>query len=231
MTQKPTTKAMPTILIIEDEHRLRNDLVSYLLVKGYDAKGVASLGEARALMRDVGFDVYVIDIGLPDGDGLTLVPEIRARSGFECGIIVLTAFSGSEYRINTLELGGDAYLSKAATLREIETTLRSVLRRLPSMAGDGGWVVDRRNWCLNAPTGQRVELTGKELEFLLVLAESGTGLCDRRALHDGEGSERKLDTLVRRLRHKIEAVCGEESPIRTAYGKGYAFTAPLRVEG
>ncbi|MGE4281616.1 MAG: response regulator transcription factor [Magnetospirillum sp.] len=222
---------MPTILIIEDESTLRSDLVSYLRVKGYDSQGVASLGEARTLLGHMAFDVYIIDIGLPDGDGSTLIPEIRVRQGFACGIIVLTAFSGSQYRINTLELGGDAYLSKAASLREIETTLRSVLRRLPAMAETAGWVVDRRSWSLVSPSGSRLELTAKEMDFLLVLAESGTDPCDRTILHDGEGSDRKLDALVRRLRHKIEELCGEDAPIRTAYGKGYAFTAPLRVDG
>lgn len=224
---------MPRTLIVEDEVSLRNDLIAFLEVKGYAATGVASLAEAFLRMEADRFDLVVLDLGLPDGNGIELLAHIRTRYGLACGVVVLTSRQDLEDKIQALETGSDAYLVKHASLREIECTLRNLLKRLPD-AAPKLWRLDRGQWSLVAPSGGRVPLTPKEMTFLVTLATSGAEVCDHgelaAALGDGGSfSIANLNTLVRRLRCKVEEETGVVPPIRVAYGRGYVFSAPLSV--
>lgn len=240
------------ILVVEDDHNLRSDLVSYLQLKGYTSLGAATCREVEELLAEHDFAAIILDIGLPDGDGRDLVARIRATRGLNTGIIMLTAYGAPEYRVDTLDKGADAFLVKHASLREIDATLRSVLRRLdpevapaatpcqpaPVPAGDGetvGWRLDRLSWTLTDPAGTSIQLTTKEMAFLAALAEYDGRVCERAELvarmdGQGENSNRNLDVIVRRLRRKIEDSTGQTPPIRVAYGQGYAFAAPLNIE-
>lgn len=241
------------ILVVEDDHNLRSDLVSYLQLKGYASLGAATCREVEELLAEHDFAAIILDIGLPDGDGRDLVEQIRATRGLNTGIIMLTAYGAAEYRVDTLDRGADAFLVKHASLREIDATLRSVLRRLdpeavpqatpcqplpapaPAPAPEvAGWQLDRLSWTLTDPSDARVQLTTKEMTFLTALAEYDGRVCERAELvarmdGQGENSNRNLDVIVRRLRRKIEDATGRTPPIRVAYGQGYAFTAPLTV--
>lgn len=232
------------VLVVEDDSNLRSDLVSYLTLKGYGAMGAGTCREVRDLLNERKFAVIILDIGLPDGDGRDLISHIRAHHDLPPGIIALTAYGEPEYRVSTLDCGADAYLVKHASLREIDATVRSVLRRLtppPAVypvitetVPEEGWRLDPRSWTLTAPPGISVRLTSKEMTFLLALAERDGKVCERAvvlARMDGqaETSNRNLDVIVRRLRRKIEDATGALPPIRVAYGVGYAFTAPLSV--
>lgn len=239
------------ILVVEDDHNLRSDLVSYLQLKGYTSLGAATCREVEELLAEHDFAAIILDIGLPDGDGRDLVERIRATRGLNTGIIMLTAYGAPEHRVDTLDKGADAFLVKHTSLREIDATLRSVLRRLepeaapmttpcqpaPTPADDGetaGWRLDRLSWTLTDPAGKSVQLTTKEMSFLAALAEYDGRVCDRAELvarmdGQGENSNRNLDVIVRRLRRKIEDSTGQMPPIRVAYGQGYAFAAPLTM--
>lgn len=240
------------ILVVEDDHNLRSDLVSYLQLKGYTSLGAASCREVEELLAEHDFAAIILDIGLPDGDGRDLVERIRATRGLNTGIIMLTAYGAPEHRVDTLDKGADAFLVKHTSLREIDATLRSVLRRLepeaapmttpcqpaPAPAGDvetAGWRLDRLSWTLTDPSGTSVQLTTKEMSFLAALAEYDGRVCERAELvarmdGQGENSNRNLDVIVRRLRRKIEDATGQTPPIRVAYGQGYAFAAPLIMQ-
>ena len=244
------------ILVVEDDHNLRSDLVSYLQLKGYTSLGAATCREVEELLAEHDFAAIILDIGLPDGDGRDLVEHIRATRGLNTGIIMLTAYGAPEYRVDTLDKGADAFLVKHASLREIDATLRSVLRRLeptdaeipppatpcqpapaPAPAADAEtatWRLDRLSWTLTDPSGKSVQLTTKEMSFLAALAEYDGRVCERAELvarmdGQGENSNRNLDVIVRRLRRKIEDSTGQMPPIRVAYGQGYAFAAPLTM--
>lgn len=238
------------ILVVEDDQNLRNDLVSYLQLKGYASVGAGTCREVEELLVGNDFAAAIVDIGLPDGDGRDLVARIRATRGLNTGIIMLTAYGTPEYRVDTLDKGADAFLVKHASLREIDATLRSVLRRLePETAPQPtspcqpaaitateatGWHLDRLSWTLTDPAGISVQLTTKEMAFLAALAEYDGKVCERAILVErmdgqGENSNRNLDVIVRRLRRKIEDSTGQTPPIRAAYGQGYAFAAPLAV--
>ncbi|MBU0724096.1 MAG: response regulator transcription factor [Alphaproteobacteria bacterium] len=224
---------MPRIIVVEDEPSLRTDLVDYLRSCGYDADGTGLARGLAPLLAERPTDIVILDITLPDGNGIDLAREIRANSA--CGIIILTAHSGAESRISGLESGADAYLVKHASLREIEATVNSLLRRLKladDQPGDtaGQWQHDATNWLLIAPNGQHVKLTATEDAFMEALVANAGVACSRDALALALSrpslitNERNLDAIVRRLRRKIEQTSGLPAPIKMSYGKGYIFT-------
>ncbi|MDE1145097.1 MAG: response regulator transcription factor [Azospirillaceae bacterium] len=231
---------MPRLLIVEDEASLRDDLVVFLEAKGHATIGVGSLAEALHRMATDTFDLIILDLGLPDGHGVQLLSDIRAHRGLHCGVVVLTAHQDLEDKLQALEAGSDAYLVKHASLREIEYTIRNVLKRLPEGPPPPGaapgpeWTLAPRGRLLIAPGGENVPLTPRELTFMTLLAEAGTNVCDHARLAQGLGDSGDLtsgglNAMVRRLRQKIEDRTGQESPVRAVYGRGYSFAAPLRL--
>lgn len=241
---------MHEILVVDDDDGLRLDLVDYLTIKGFRAAGADSAAACRQALERIAPDVIILDIRLPDGHGLALAREIQARFGVGCGLVMLTGLAEPIDRINGLDSGADAYLVKHATMREIEATVRSVIRRLPSTVvrseaapppfDTGGWRVSRSDWTLEAPNSVRIPLTGTEIAFLGILLTNPGSVCSRAELIAALGrpsmryNERNLDEVVRRLRRKVEQASGMMIPIRVAYGNGYSFTgdpAPGRLGG
>ncbi|MES1924588.1 response regulator transcription factor [Salinisphaera sp. T31B1] len=231
---------MTRVLIVEDEPALRRDLVDYLALRGFDAQGVGSVGAFEQRIRQhYSPEIVILDIGLPDGDGLALARSIRQR--FAAGIIMLTARGDTDDRILGFESGADIYLVKHSTLREIEAAIESLVRRLRGhTAPDPGqytdWVLDSQSWDLVAPNHSTIRLTAAELAFLRRLMEQPGETCSRDALAESltrpraHFTNRHLDALVNRLRRKIERVVKDEAPIRAVYGLGYVFSRPARID-
>jgi DNA-binding response OmpR family regulator len=232
---------MPEILVVEDEDDLRIDLVDFLALKGFQATGVGSAAAARACLDRMVPDVIVLDVGLPDGDGFELAREIRDRRGLASGIIMLTGLNSIDHRVTGLESGADIYLVKHASLREIDATIRSLLRRLsvPTAAApcEKLWRLDETTRQLFAPNGVGAELTGSEFALLACLLNRSKATCARAELIEAlarpslRHNDRNLDGIVRRLRRKIEQACTIEAPIHVVYGTGYAFTGDSLVVG
>ena len=177
---------MTHVLIVEDEARLRKDLVDFLGLCGFSASGVSTALELRQTLAETRSpDVIVLDVGLPDGNGFELASEIR--ESHRCDIIMLTALGDSDDRIRGFESGADIYLVKHSTLREIEAAIRSLLRRngsSPGSAGNGDqWVLDGTNWLLTAPNHRSLKLTATEFAFLDALCSRG-GTCQRDGVDD-----------------------------------------------
>lgn len=227
---------MTHVLIVEDEQRLRKDLVDFLGLCGFTAEGVGT-AEAlrRALANDEPPDVIILDVGLPDGDGFELASEIR--EAHRCGIVMLTALGDSDDRIRGFESGADIYLVKHSTLREIEAAIRSLLRRTGDQAEvtDGAgdrWVLDSRSWTLTAPNQRSLKLTATEFALVTALCKHGGGICEREKLVEtiacprAHFDNRHLDAVVSRLRRKIGEQTNMHVPIKVVYGVGYTFTAP-----
>ncbi|WP_172332265.1 response regulator transcription factor [Mangrovicoccus sp. HB161399] len=227
---------MTRILVIEDEARLRSDLVDFLGLCGFEAQGAGTAAAARGVLAaDAAIEVAILDVGLPDGNGFELAAEIRRTHA--CGIIMLTALGGSGDRIRGFESGADIYFVKDSTLREIEAGVRALLRRTSAggpSADDvpAAWVLESSAWVLVSPDSVSVKLTATEYAFLGSLFASGSRACSREDLSRllarprAQFESRHLDTTVARLRRKIEMQTGLEAPIQTMYGVGYAFTAP-----
>lgn len=231
---------MTHILIVEDELRLRKDLVDFLGLRGFTAKGVATAeGLRKALVDSELPAVIILDVGLPDGNGFELATEIRAIH--RCGIIMLTALGESDDRIRGFESGADIYLVKHSTLREIEAAIRSLLRRTGGQA-DGAesagdrWVLDSKSWTLTAPNQHSLTLTATEFALLTTLCEHGGDICDREELAStiarpkAHFDNRYLDAVVSRLRRKIGERTNMQAPIKVVYGVGYTFTAQAIVQ-
>ncbi|WP_293810657.1 response regulator transcription factor [uncultured Bosea sp.] len=227
------------ILIVEDETRLRKDLVDFLGLCGFAASGVGTAYELQQTLEEgPAPDVIILDVGLPDGNGFELASQIRRTH--RCGIIMLTALGDSDDRIRGFESGADIYLVKHSTLREIEAATRSLLRRngsLPTPANSQGdrWVLDGTNWFLTAPNHRSLKLTATEYAFMSALCSRG-GTCQREDLMEtlarprSSFGNRHLDAIVSRLRRKIEDSTSLPAPIKVVYGVGYTFTATTIVE-
>lgn len=232
---------MNRILVVEDEPSLRNDLVDYLTMRGFATTGV---GTARELRVELGLPVppaiVILDIGLPDGNGFELAGEIRQR--VDCGIIMLTALGEVDDRIRGFESGADIYLVKHSSLREIEATVQSLMRRLqdPRNTAVGRvqdqWRLDRSTWHLATPNGTPIKLTATELAFIVALLEKAGQPCSRDELAQvlarpqTNWDNRHLDAVVNRLRRKIKDIGQVEAPIKMVYGRGYTFSAPAIIE-
>lgn len=224
---------MTHILVVEDEPSLRADLVDYLTICGYNTIGVGDARSFESAFASHEPDVLILDIGLPDGNGLDLARQTRARS--DCGILMLTAHNEAEMRIEGLDSGADAYLVKHTSLNEIAATVRSLLRRLNqagrSSSAEGNWRFDPADWALIAPNDISVSLTATEVAFMTALIAGKGSICPRDALIQAvsrpgaTANDRNLDAIVRRLRRKVEDTTGTKAPIRMVYGQGYLFTA------
>lgn len=230
---------MTHILVVEDEPSLRVDLVDYLTICGYDTTGVADAKSFETAFAAREPDILILDIGLPDGNGLDLARQARARS--DCGILMLTAHSEAEMRVKGLDSGADAYLVKHTSLTEIAATVRSLLRRLdrkgPDGTADGDWRLDPSGWHLTAPNAMSVSLTATEMAFMTALIAARGNICPRETLLEAVSrpgattNERNLDAIVRRLRRKVESATGTRAPIRMVYGQGYLFTTQTNGDG
>jgi len=228
------------ILVVEDEPSLRSDLVEYLAMRGFAVDGVGTARELRAAFETAPPAILILDIGLPDGNGFELAKEIRA--GSDCGIIMLTALGEADDRIRGFESGADIYLVKHSSLREIEATVQSLMRRLQdpqSRAANRApdqWLLNRSTWNLVAPNRTEVKLTATELAFVAALLDKAGQPCSREELAQllarpqTSWDNRHLDAVVNRLRRKIKDYAQIDAPIKMIYGRGYAFSAPAKVE-
>lgn len=228
------------ILVVDDELRLRKDLVDFLTLCDFTAEGVATAAGLRHVLADgEPPHIVILDVGLPDGDGFELAAEIR--ESHRCGIIMLTALGDSEDRIRGFESGADIYLVKHTTLREIEAAVRSLLRRTADQAdtpegANGNWTLDSRSWTLIAPNRRSLKLTATEFTLMKALCNRKGDICRRENLVETLArpktyfDNRHLDAVVSRLRRKIEERTHLQVPIKVVYGVGYTFTAPAVIQ-
>lgn len=218
------------IVVVEDEEALREEIVFHLQRAGH---GVTGVGSAAALYRHLAsaaVDLIVLDLGLPDEDGLTVAAHLQAR-GY--GLVMLTARSAMEDRIRGLQQGADAYLTKPVDFGLLLATIASVFRRLGATsippAPSAEWRLDSDNWLLHTPDGQAIPLTAKETILLKMLFAAPGVAVDRRTLMRSLQADRddfdyrRLEALVSRLRHKILQHTPLLLPLKTVHGIGYAF--------
>ncbi|HEY2505526.1 MAG TPA: response regulator transcription factor [Streptosporangiaceae bacterium] len=221
-----------TILLVEDERKLRDLVRSYLERAGYTVLSTESGAEAITLAASAAPDLVVLDLGLPDVPGETVAREVRAAGGTP--ILMLTAKSTEDDRIRGLELGADDYVTKPFSPRELVLRVQAILRRGASAArpdgvasyGDGALLIDeeRRQATLR---GDVVDLTPTEWGILTALANvpgrvySRFELINRVRGYEFEGYERTIDSHVKNLRRKIEANPADPQIVQTVLGGGY----------
>ena len=223
---------MHTVLVVEDERKLRELLRGYLERAGFAVLTTGSGAEAIELGRQAGPSLVVLDLGLPDVPGEEVARALRATSAVP--ILMLTAKSGDEDRIRGLELGADDYVTKPFVPRELVLRVQAVLRRgAPDgqeagreSFGDGQLVVDhdRREVSVR---GTPVRLTPTEWGLLVALAStpgrvfSRSELINRTRGYEYEGYERTVDSHVKNLRRKVEVDPRDPRIVETVLGGGY----------
>jgi DNA-binding response OmpR family regulator len=222
---------MTTVMLVEDERKLRDLVRSYLERAGFTVLSTGSGAEAIMMASSASPDLIVLDLGLPDVPGETVATELRAVA--PTPIVMLTAKSAEEDRIRGLELGADDYVTKPFSPRELVLRVQAVLRRGGVAAeqsvasyGGGTLVIDqpRRQVMVR---GAEVSLTPTEWGILVALASvpgrvySRFELINRVRGYEFEGYERTVDSHVKNLRRKIEDEPGEPQIIQTVLGGGY----------
>lgn len=222
------------ILVVEDEPDLLEALVGYLNMEGMLAHGVNHLSAAQSWMTTNEFDILLLDLGLPDGDGLSwLKKRLDLR---DKGVIITTARSDSLSRITGVRAGADVYLVKPVLPEEIVSLVHNLMRRLRGQA-PSTWVLDETGWRLLAPDGRPLKLTHSEHVLLQRLAQSSGQAVSREDLatslgHNSEHYDfRRLEILVRRLRNKAKEAWDIALPLETVHRLGYAFTANIQING
>lgn len=219
-----------TILIVEDELKIRELLRGYFEREGFAVVTTGSGAEAITLAGSAAPDLILLDLRLPDVSGEAVAAEVRQRS--RTPILVLTAKAAEEDRIRGLELGVDDYVTKPFSPREVVLRAQAILRRSgvegeggPVSFGDGRLTIDDARHEVTVD-GVAVELTATEFGLLAALA-SAPGRVYARAelLNRVRGyevaSERTVDSHIRNLRRKLEVDPAHPTIVETVLGVGY----------
>ncbi len=231
-----------TILLVEDDNRLAGMVCDYLGDNGYEVAHAPTGVEAIDLQTARGFDAIILDLMLPDIDGLEVCRTIKAHDSVP--IIMLTAKGDPMDRIIGLEIGADDYLPKPFEPRELLARLRAIMRRggNASRAGSGANGADPATEVLqfgrlqidpgsmHALLGERpCELTAHQFNLLLIMAQSAgrvlsrDGLMDQLKGEDLDAFDRSIDVHISRIRSQIEDDPKNPKRIITVRGAGYVF--------
>lgn len=229
-----------TIAVVEDDLSLRTDLVEFLLYRDIQAIGFSQAEELLAAWPQYTFDLVILDINLPGMSGIQTLEWLRTHS--QIGVVMLTALNGQEEQVNSLSKGADAYLIKGATLKVIEATCLSVLRRTSTEKQalnetvTSTWRLLSQSWLLQTPEGSEVALTYNESLFLQTLMQHPGQSVDRAKLltmfdkPDTISNRRNMDNYANRLRRKVKKSLGLDLPLRPCYGEGYTFAGKCSIE-
>lgn len=231
------------ILIVDADTDVRMFLYNSLAADGYEVQGYATGIEAENDLALNACDLLLIDVDLPNFDGLALVRTVHRRS--DTAIVIVSNRSGLEDRVAGLDLGADDYVVKPFERKEVMARIRSVLRRRrqsetpPLPTTDIGWVYFG-SWALNAriqavrdDTGQIISLTTAECRLLDALIGNAGQILTRAQLREameGTGSphtDRSIDVAIMRLRKKLYDDIDNPRIVKTIRNTGYIFVAPV----
>ena len=220
------------ILIVDDEPQIRTILKGYFVADGFDVIEAASGGEALQLAQD-GVDLILLDVGLPDIDGLQVLTTLRQNS--DVYVILVTARAEEVDKLVGLSVGADDYITKPFSPREVVARVRTILRRPRTddqgPASEGvlefdGLVIDEPRRTLMV-AGREVTLSSLEFDLLVALAQSPGRVFSRAQLlekvwgYDFYGDERVVDVHIRNMRKMLGDDASNPHVIGTVRGVGY----------
>ena len=233
----------PRVLVVEDETNIRDLVCLHLGLEGFECTPVGDGHEALARAAGQPFDLIVLDLMIPGVDGVTVCRAVR-RGGenADVPILMLTARREESDKVLGLESGADDYVTKPFGVRELVARARALLRRprRQAAAAEGPGAAPAESFVIHGVEidparrlvrveGRPVDLTNQEFVLLLHLARSPGIVFSREALlarvwsDDTFVTVRSVDTLVKRLRHKIEADSANPRFVLTVWGVGYKF--------
>jgi DNA-binding response OmpR family regulator len=223
------------LLLVEDNERLLI-LTSKLLAKaGFETDGVTTVMDAAAALRSVSYSAMVLDLGLPDGDGLVLLKKVRAH-GDTFPILILTARAGVEDRIRGLDAGADDYLIKPFAQEELLARIRALLRRPGGLLGDalglGNLQLDTVSREVTIG-GRPQSLSPRETAVLEILLRRAGRVVPKKLVEDhlfglsGDVGSNAIEVYVHRLRKQLTEA-GADLEVHTIRGVGYLVAPPGR---
>lgn len=225
----------PLIAILDDEPEIRRLLSAALAEAGFRTQSFARATEFEAALRRITPDACLIDLGLPDRDGLALVHRLATESG--AAIIIISGRAQVQDRVTGLELGADDYIIKPFEPAEVVARIRARLRR-PAQAMRGsstvrfaGWTADFDRYLLIAPDGRETPISHAEAEVLRMFTDNPRRLISRAQMLEtlggaaGDSFDRAMDVRISRLRTKLGEDPKNPRLIKTIYGAGYIFLA------
>ncbi|MCH7345420.1 two-component system response regulator CreB [Pelomonas sp. CA6] len=221
------------ILLLEDDPAIAQTVAFVLEREGYRLALCGWLHEARACLARAETDLALLDVGLPDGNGLDLCREIRQGPQPALPILMLSARSEESDKVAGLELGADDYLAKPFSPRELVARVRALLRRAQALREAparpvAGFSIEAGGSRVRYH-GELLPLTRRELGLLLRLLEAPQRIHSRDSLLDAvwgqeaDSGDRTVDTHIKTLRAKLRLVRPEQDPIRTHRGLGYSL--------
>lgn len=243
MTERQSPQSVASILVVDDDPRMRELICGFLDRHGYrveEASDAASMD--RVMGRRGPFDLIVLDVMMPGEDGLSIVRRLSGKGGPP--VIMLSAMGEETDRIVGLELGADDYVSKPCNPRELLARVRAVLRRKQEQRADqkphalyrfDGWTFDPVQRMLISPQSVFTTLSNGEFLLLKALADRPQQILGRDELMELVQSggaaidSRSIDVQISRLRRKLEDSAGERL-IRTFRSVGYMFLPPVTRE-
>ena len=234
----------PHIVVVDDEASTREMVGEYLSTHGFQVSQCDGGKTLRDLLTKAQPDLIVLDLNMPEEDGLSIVRDLKAHS--RVPVIMLTATASAIDRVVGLELGADDYLAKPCELRELVARIRSVLRRSQAAAQAapvaaegkpaartvrfGTKLLDLDAHLLRDDEGNEHPLTTSEFTLLKAFADNPKRVLSRERLldlanaRDPEAFDRAIDVRITRIRRKIEPDPDHPSIIRTVRGAGYLFS-------
>jgi DNA-binding response OmpR family regulator len=231
-TQHPSC----TVAIVEDEVVLREELAFQLRHHGFTVEAfetAAQLYRYLSVSRNI---IAVLDIGLDGEDGLSICRHLRSHDS-QIGIVFVTARGLHEDKLIGLAAGADVYLAKPIDVAELVLHLNRLSQRTVSSAEEQAseWMLHAHDWTLTSPSGITLTLTAKEHQLLRLLIQAHGEIVLKRDVIEHifgarsiNGDER-IDVMLSRLRSKSREVLGEQIPLKTAHGTGYAFGAAASI--
>lgn len=227
---------VPSVVVVEDNETLRDELVLYLSEEGFFVRGVGSGQELNEALEASPTDILILDLNLPEEDGISITRRIR-RSLPAVRIIVLTARLRSTDRLEGYASGADVYLTKPTRPEELVAVVRNLFARLGVRVDPAPWEIDMAGSTLHSPQGLQIELTANEARLLMALTVNGQFL-DHAALLSRFGGEAqsekinkaRIEVLISRLRSKLGPHISQGFDIRAVRGQGYQLGFVLVVK-
>jgi DNA-binding response OmpR family regulator len=229
------TTPISQLIILEDEPVLRREIAEYLRDQGWQVSEAGSIGDFERQWAPAHHNLAIVDLGLPDGDGLDLIAKLRA-SGSPLGIIILTARGAEAAKLKGLSAGADHYLPKSVSFEELAATALALARRLGMGGVSLDWVLVASGRKLLPPGHGAIDLSPQDYAVLRILMSSANRIVSRRDIVEALGNNylttdpARLDSQMRRLRKKVGEATGLDLPLKTLRNEGYQFYSTTRID-
>lgn len=231
------------VILVEDNHDLRQSLSGYLRLNGIEVVDVPTGIAFYRALRAESFDIAILDVNLPDISGFTLAGELSAER--RIGIIMLTARTARDDQVRGYGAGADLYLTKPVDSEALMLAVRNLANRIKGPPGvpvpvaaepavtPRGWGLDMLRQILLPPAGLPIQLTSREMMMLEHLARANGATVSRAALSEALGYDlrrdnRSIDAVLHRLRQKAQEA-GTELPLHVVHAVGIRFNAALSM--